>query len=237
LLMNSLFRLDALRHEVRILGPILFMIPIAVAVAMAAFTVMMFAGHVAHTFIGNMLIGSLEALLPLVVGILLARTAIQDASLELLLTVRTPYRYVVLRRCTLILVWTMFVEIGATVALYVFLPWAPREPFLQGQLTWLSPLLWFAAIGIMGALLLRSQVNCVALFASVWLIELSFHSYFTKSNWLQPWFLPATLFASKAPFWLTNRIELLITALVLSIAAWFYLHHPEWRFRSEEDKS
>ena len=235
--MILLFRLDALRHEVRILGPILFIIPLTVALAMAAFTAMMFVGQVDHTFISNLLIGTLEALLPLVVGILLARTAIQDASLELLLTVKTPYRYVMLRRCALLLVWTMLVEVGATIALYVFLPWVPREPFLQGQLTWLSPLLWFAAIGIMGALLLRSQVNCVALFASVWLIELTFHSYFTKYNWLQPWFLPATLFAPKTPFWLINRIELLLTALILSIAAWFYLRHPEWRFRSEEDKA
>jgi hypothetical protein len=235
--MFSVLHLDTLRHEVRILGPTLFAIPVAVVLAIATFTAMMFAGHVEHGFIANLLIGNLEALLPLVVGIILTAIAVQDSSLELLLTVGISYRRIAFRRFILIIGWTMLIEVIATLLLYAFLPWVLHKALLEGQLIWLGPTLWCSGVGIMGTLLLRSRITCVALFACIWIIELVIHGYFAHYSWLQPWFLPATLFNPDASFWLTNRIELIITALLLLTAAWFYLGNSEWRFNGEEDKS
>jgi ABC-type nickel/cobalt efflux system permease component RcnA len=44
----------------------------------------------------------------------------------------------------------------------------------------------------------------------------------------------ATLFTSNASFWLANRLELIASALVLLVAAWWFLRHAEWRFFGEE---
>ncbi|MEO6892278.1 MAG: hypothetical protein ABI324_25115, partial [Ktedonobacteraceae bacterium] len=74
--MNTLLRLDRLRHEVRILGPLLFLVPLALAVAFAALTVMLFAGNVVHSFIALLLVAALEACLPLSAGIILSTVAV-----------------------------------------------------------------------------------------------------------------------------------------------------------------
>ncbi len=97
------FHIDVLRQELRILGLVLFATPAVVVVTVAQCTAMLFVGHVPYGFIANLLIGSLEALLPLVVGILLAGAAVQDPSLELLLTLNIPYRFIAFRRFALIL--------------------------------------------------------------------------------------------------------------------------------------
>ncbi|HEX3642366.1 MAG TPA: hypothetical protein VHV10_13830, partial [Ktedonobacteraceae bacterium] len=82
-------------------------------------TVMLFVGNVVHSFIASLLMAALEACLPLAVGIILSTVAVQDASLELLLTVPTAYRWIVFLRFALILGWTLLVEL---LALYALLP-------------------------------------------------------------------------------------------------------------------
>jgi hypothetical protein len=63
---------------------------------------------------------------------------------------------------------------------------------------------------------------------------LALHSYFALNAWTQPWFLFATLYTPDAAFWWANRIELMLTALVVFLAVWYYLRNTEWRFRAEE---
>lgn len=232
--MKTFLRLDHLRHEVRILGPQLFVIPLALAVAFVVLTVLMFVGNVVHSFIVLLLTAALEACLPLAAAIILANVAVQDASLELLLTMPTAYRWIAFLRFALILGWTLLVELLATLALYAFLPWATVEPLLSGQLTWLAPSLWLTGAGILLALLLRSRASSGAILGCVWLIQLAFHGYFATSGWTQPWFLFATLFNPTASFWLTNRLELIAGALVLLAVAWWFLRSPERRFFGED---
>lgn len=232
--MKMFLHLDHLRHEVRILGPVLFLIPLVLAVVFVGLTVMFFVGNVVHSFIVLFLIAALEACLPLSVAIILTTMAVQDASLELLLTMPAAYRWIAFLRFALILGWTLLVEFLATLALYTFLPWIPVKPLVAGQLTWLAPSLWLAGVGILLALVLRSRASSGAILGCIWIFQLTFHSYFAQNGWTQPWFLFATLFAPNASFWLANRLELIASALVLLSAAWWFLRHSEWRFFGED---
>ena len=90
--MHTFLHLDHMRHEVRILGPLFFLIPLAMIVAFVGLTVLLFVGSVVHSFIASLLIAALEACLPLATGIILSTVAVQDASLELLLTMPKAYR-------------------------------------------------------------------------------------------------------------------------------------------------
>ncbi len=197
--MNTLLRLDLLRHEVRILGPALFLVPQTLATAFAGLTIMLFAGNVVHGFIATLLIAALEACLPLSAGIILSTIAVQDASLEVLLTVPTAYRRIVFLRVALLLGWTLLVELLATLALYAFLPWVPVKPLLAGQLTWLAPTFWLTGAGMLLALLLRSRASSGAVLGCIWIFQLTFHGYFAGNGWTQPWFLFATLYTPGAP--------------------------------------
>src|SRR5436309_6906107 len=108
--MESFLYLDHLRYEVRILGPVLFLVPLTLTGLFTALTVLLFVGNVVHSFIASVLVAALEACLPLAVGITLSTVAVQDASLELLLTVPMVYRRIVFLRFALILGWTLLVE-------------------------------------------------------------------------------------------------------------------------------
>ena len=222
------------RYEVRILGPLLFLVPLALALAFAGMTVLLFVGNVVHSFISNLLMAALEACLPLTIGIVLATVAVQDSALELLLTLPATYRGTLFLRVTLLLGWTLLVELLATLILYALLPWVPVQPLFAGQLAWLAPSLWLAGAGIFFSLLLRSRASSGALLGCIWLFQLVFHGYFAQTGWTQPWFLFATLFTPTASFWLSNRLELLATALLLLAAAWWFLRNPERRFFRED---
>lgn len=232
--MNNVPGLARLRYEIRILGRALFLIPVALALAFAGMTVMLFVGSVVHSFIAQLLIAALEACLPLAAGLILSTVAVQDASLELLLTLKTSYRAIAFLRFMLILGWTLLVELLATLALYAFLPWTIAKTPLVGQLTWLAPSLWLAGAGILLALLLRSRTSSGAILGCLWLVQMVFHGYFAQNGWTQPWFLFATLFTPSAQFWPANRLELIAGALVLLAAAWWFLRSPERRFFGED---
>ncbi|GCE23536.1 hypothetical protein [Dictyobacter kobayashii] len=227
--------LDHVRGEVRILGWLLFIIPVAIMLAFALLAMMMFVGHVNRDFTAAMLIAGLEACGPLTLGLLMATMAIQDPALELQLTLPVRYRVTMFLRFFLIVVWTMLVECLATLLLHAILPWVLPKDLLASQLTWLAPTIWFGASGTILALLLRNRATCGAVLGFLWLIELAFHGYFAAQAWTQPWFLFATLYTPTANFWLTNRLELLATALLLFIVSWWYLGHSEWRFYGEDN--
>ena len=136
--MKNVLSLDHLLYEIRILGPVLFLIPLALALAFVGMTVLLFIGNVVHSFVASLLIAALEACLPLTAGIILSTVAVQDASLELLLTMPAADSWIVFLRFALILGWTLLVELLAALTLYAILPWVPIKPLAAGQLTWLA---------------------------------------------------------------------------------------------------
>lgn len=226
--------LEYVRCEARILGPLLFLIPLALALVFAGLAALLFVGSVAHGFISAFLIATLEACLPLAAAMILSTVAIQDASLELVLTLPLAYRWIAFVRFALILGWTLLIELLAYLALYAVLPWVPTKPLVIGLLTWLAPSLWLAGAGILLSLLLHSRTSSGAILGCAWIFQLVLHSYFATNGWTQPWFLFATLYTPGAPSWLANRLELIGTALLFLVAAWWLLRNPERRFFGED---
>jgi hypothetical protein len=227
-------QMAVLRYEFRMLGPLLFALPLLVTMSFAGLGLWLNVRNVNHSSIGSLLTANLEACIPLMVGVIIATIAAHDPAIELQLTVLMPYRFTVFRRFILLLAWTALVEIVAMLVLHAIFPWALSSAIVEGQLTWLSPLLWLTAVGALLALLMHSRSASGAVLGCIWVSQLAFHSYFVAYGWTQPWFLFATLYTPGASFWLTNRIELLLTALVVFIAIWWYLRNTEWRFRAED---
>jgi hypothetical protein len=190
--------------------------------------------HVNPGFLAQMHIAVLEACLPLVAGILLATVAAHDGAIELQLSLPIPYRRTALGRFALLLGWTLLIEAATALALRTLLPGTLASSAMWGMLLWGAPTLWLAAAGALLALLLRSRATATALLGALWVAQQVFHGYFAVTSWTRPWFLFATLYAYGAPFWWTNRVELLLSAVVLALGVWFYLRNAEWRFRGED---
>lgn len=227
-------RLAALRYEIRIIGLLLFAVPLLVAVALTGFATLLDIRHVSRDFIGQLVTASLEACLPLTAGILLASVAPHDDAIEVQVTLACPYRFTALSRFILLLGWTALVEALALIALHSTLPWVFAGLHMTQQLTWLAPMFWLATTGALLALLMRNRSSSIAILGCIWVCQLIFHGYFASYGWMQPWFLFATLFTPDASFWLANRIELIATATAFALLAWAYLHNSEWRFLGEE---
>ncbi len=234
--MKILWQLERLRYEIRITGVFLFTLPLLFAASMAALAELLQIGHVNQTFINYVLIASLEACLPLITGIVAATVATQDPAIELQLTVPLPYRITAFSRLTLMLIWTALIALLSTLALHSIIPALFPTSLAQEQLIWSAPMLWFTAIGAILALLMRNRTTSSAILGCLWVMQLVFHGYFLATGWTRPWFLFTTLYTPTASFWLSNRIELILTALGVFIATWLYLHNNEWRFFGEDDK-
>jgi hypothetical protein len=192
--------------------------------------------QVSHLRISQVLTASLEMVLPLAAGLLITTITSHDAAIELQLSKPNTYRMSVFVRLGLIIAWTGCIALFSSVLIYHLRFWrVPSQvgtwrvlpQFLIGQLTWAAPLLWFSVVGFCLALLLRSRSASSALLGGIWIIEAIFYGYFVIIDWLKPVFLFPTTLAPDITFWLNNRIELLITALVLILPGWIMLHNTE----------
>ena len=152
------------------------------------------------------------------------------------MTVSTTYRITAFVRLSLIIAWSSSLAFFLSMFVYQLRFW--RVPlqvetwnvlpqYLVGQLTWIAPLFWFVGTGFTLALLTRSRSASSALLGGIWMIEAIFYGYFAIINWLKPWFLFPTTLTPNINFWLTNRIELLITAFVLLLLDWLMLGNTE----------
>jgi hypothetical protein len=181
----------------------------------------------------------LEMFLPLVAGVFVSAVCGHDPAIELQLTLPTLYRRTIMYRLGIIAGWTLCVALIANlllrwVGLEKVLPIATSWPLLLQwatiQLTWLAPLLWFVAIGLFLALLLRSRAASSALLGGIWVAENLMYGLLISTTWLHPVFLFATTLTPLpvlSTFWLANRFELVGTALVFLLIGWFQLHHTE----------
>ena len=228
--------LDRFRYELRIMGKWVVLIPVLMIFACVVLAALLTLMHVAPLRISQVLTASLEMVLPLSAGVVLATIASHDAAIELQLTLPKTYRVTALGRLVLITVWSGAIALFASVFIYHLkfwrIPsqvasWTVLPQFLIGQLTWVAPLLWFVAIGLCLALLLRSRSASSALLGGIWTAEAIFYSLFATTDWLKPVFLFPTTLDPGIDFWLINRLALIGTALVLLVAGWFLLARTE----------
>ena len=174
--------------------------------------------------------------LPLSAGLLTASIVSYDTAIELQMTMPKTYRMTAFVRLSLIIVWTSCIALFSSVFMYHLRFWrVPSQvetwkvlpQFLIGQLTWIAPLFWLVGVGFSLALFIRSRSASSALLGGIWMIEAIFYGYFAIIDWLKPLFLFPTTLAPGISFWLSNRIELLITAFVLLLLDWFMLRNTE----------
>jgi hypothetical protein len=228
--------LERFRYELRILGKWVLLMPLLVMSGFALMAVILLIMHVDQLRIAQMLTASLEMILPLVAGLLVATISGHDAAIELHLTLSSKYRFTVLLRISLIVVWIACVALFSSVFIYHLKFWrVPQQvstwqvlpQFLVGELTWIAPLFWFVAVGCCLALLIRSRSASSAVLGGIWIVEAIFYGYFALIAWLRPVFLFPTTLAPGIDFWLLNRLELLSIALAFLGLGWLLLYNTE----------
>lgn len=226
--------LDRLRYEFRLMGNIVLLTPPLLFLGFALFAALL-------SIIGinspGFLSAGLEMFLPVAMGLVMATVCIQDPALELQLTMPYSFANTVLSRMLLIIAWSACTALGASALLAALhLSVQPQQAqtmplfasLLVEQLTWLAPLLWFVSIGACTTLLTHSRTASAALLSSIWLVETLFFKPLVASNaWLQPLFLFPTTLAPTVPYWLTTRVEVLLTALLLLPLSWLLLRNKE----------
>lgn len=224
---------DRVRYELRLLGKPVFLTPILVVIGFALLLVLVNRNVdiVAHS-----MSGSLEVLLPMAAGVVVATIATYDRTIELQLTMPCKYHHTATLRFLFILLWSALVSLLTSYLLYMLnfwrlptqiAPWSQPWQFLTWQLTWLSSTLWLVALGLVLSLLLRSRSASGALICVVSVAELLFHQAMDQDPLYHPVYLFPLTYSPDASYWLTNRFELLGTAAVLLVLAWFLLRIPE----------
>jgi hypothetical protein len=227
---------DRIWYELRIMGRWVMLIPPLIILTFILFGGILTIMQVGHLRISQVLTGGLEMVLPLAAGLLTTTIVSYDPAIELQMTLPKTYRITAFVRLGLIIAWTSCLAFFSSVFVYHLRFW--RVPlqvqtlnvlpqFLVGQLTWIAPLCWFVGVGFSIALLIRSRSTSSALLGGIWMIEAIFYGYFVFIDWLKPVFLFPTTLAPGISFWLSNRIELLITAIVLLLLDWFILQDSE----------
>ncbi len=242
--------LDRFRYEIKLMGKRVILTPILTMVGFALLAELLY--HL-HTNPARTLSASLEIILPLAAGVMVATITSQDQAIELQLTTPKKYALTALARLAIIVGWTICIALLASISIFTLKlaylpqplqPWSAPLQFLTGMLTWLAPLLWLVAVGLCLALLLHSRSASGALLGGIWIVEIIFKDYFAVTDWLYPVFLfPTTLLPLVGPVpqnifnsWLTNRFELIGTALVLLLIGRVLLRNPERLLKTSSEE-
>ena len=227
---------DRIWYELRILGRWMILIPPFIILTFVLLGGILTLMQVGHSRISQVFTAGLEMVLPLAAGLLTTSIVSYDNAIELQITLPKTYRITVFVRLGLIIVWTSCIALFSSVFVYHLKfwhtpvqveNWKVLQQFLIVQLTWIAPLCWFVGVGFSIALLIRSRSASSALLGGIWMIEAIFYGYFAFIDWLKPLFLFPTTLAPGISFWLSNRIELLTTAIVLLLLDWFMLRNLE----------
>ena len=220
---------DRLWYELRIMGRWVILIPPLIILLFIVLGAILTIMQVGHLRISQVLTASLELVLPLAAGLMTTTIVSYDPAIELQMTMPKTYRTTAFVRLSLLIAWISCLALFSSVFVYHLRFWrVPSQvetwnvlpQFLIVQLTWIAPLIWFVGIGFSLALLIRSRSASSALLGVIWMIEAIFYGYFALIDWLHPLFLFPTTLDPGISFWLSNRIELLITALVLLLLDW-----------------
>ncbi|MGH2482220.1 MAG: hypothetical protein ACRDHW_21425 [Ktedonobacteraceae bacterium] len=227
--------LDRLRYELRLLGKVVFLTPLLVVCGLGLLIALVHR-DMNLTDISRSMGASLEVLLPMAAGVVVATVATHDPALELQLTMPRKYHHTANARFLCILLWSAVVALLTSSVLVRFgylrqideiAHWSQPWQFLTWQLNWLSSMLWLVALGLVLSLLLRSRAASGAVICAISIGEIVFHGAMEQNLWLFLVYLFPLTFSPDTSYWLFNRIELLGTAIVLLLVAWLLLRLPE----------
>lgn len=228
--------LDRLQYELQLMGKRVILTPILIMLGFALLTELLHFMHTDVVVISRLLAASLEMMLPLAAGVIAATITSQDPAIELQLTMPKKYHITAFQRLAIIVSWTTCIAFLSICMIYALgLPriplqlqsWSAPLQFIADQFTWIAPLLWFVALGLCLAMLIRSRSASSALLGGIWLLETIAGALFASTTWLQPVFLFPTTLAPTIDFWLISRFEVIGTALLFLLIGWLLLHNPE----------
>lgn len=230
---------ERIYYEIRLLGWRVILTPLLI---MSAYALIAELLHYRQQDPSRFLSSSLEMILPIGVGIMVATLVSHDVAVELQLTLPVRFRTTTLLRLILVFGWLFCISLLTSVCLTIFhvsyVPQlahtvAPVQQFLTGQLTWLVPLLWFTTAGLCISLLIRSRSGSISVLGGIWLFEIIFKDAIALRAWPLLLF-PTTLLPLTGPLprelfnqWLLNRLTLLIMALLFLIIEWLLLRNTE----------
>jgi hypothetical protein len=228
-------------YELRIWGWQVIAPPLIILVggALGAIAIVTLTAHGTHATVSTFLTALCEMFLPLAAGIICAMALLQDAALELQLALPVSFAITTMRRWGLLVSWMAVCAWIGTCIMFIFGLWhVPTQiqewpvlgRFLAAHLIWFAPLMWFGAIGLVLALLLRNPVTSATLLGGIWIVETFATNFFTTTG-LHPLFLFPTTFAPAIDFWLPNRLELIATGVVLLPLCWWLLRDNEVVFQ------
>jgi hypothetical protein len=227
--------LDRLRYEMRLLGRPVVLTPILIVLGFTLLLILV-QHNMSASNIRRAIAGSLEVLLPMAAGVIVATVATHDPAIELQLTMPRKYDRTAFGRFLLIFFWMALVSFLTALLLYLLgdqrvplqiATWNEPWQFLTWQLNWLASNVWLMAVALVLSLLVRSRSASGALVGAFAVIELFAHDDFNHTLWLRPVYLFPLTFSPDADYWLVNRFELIGTALVLFLCGWFLLRLPE----------
>ena len=227
--------IDRLRYELRLLGKPVFLTPLLIVTGLGLLIALV-NRDMSLTNIARSMGAGLEVLLPMAAGVIVATVATHDPAIELQLTMPHKYHRTANARFLFILLWSAVVALltssllagpGYLRQIDQIAHWSQPWQFLTWQLNWLASMLWLVALGLLLSLLVRSRTASGALICAISIGEIVFHGAMEQSFWLFLVYLFPLTFSPDTPYWLFNRVELLGTALVLLVIAWFLLRLPE----------
>lgn len=211
------------RHEVRRAGWAALLTPPVTAVLVAVIAIAQAASGAGTTDVARTLQSVLEMGMPLGAGIGAATLIGRDPVVELQLAVPSSYPVTLLRRWVATLSWVAAIALLTSAALVAtgwWARWPQSHDVLLGQLTWLSPAVWLAAVGFLAAALLASPAAASGVVAIIWLFEQVLKDDIAAQHWSRLLFLFTTTRGAVPADWLPNRLLLLGTGLVvLAVAA------------------
>lgn len=143
---------DRFRYELQLMGKKVILTPILVMVGFALFSLLL---HYLKVLPERFLLGGIEMILPIAVGVVVGNVAIQDPALELQLTMPRHYDRTAIQRLFLIIGWTTCIALLSSLLLSLlglaYMPdilksWSPFASFFTMQLAWLAVLAYWTSI-------------------------------------------------------------------------------------------
>lgn len=212
-------------HEARIVGRALIALPLLLLTGLlviAAARVLAGSWEQART----VMLAGLESGVPLAAGIGAAVAVTAERSIELQLSLRTPYRSTVLRRVSLPAASAVAAGLLGALPLAAVGALPSAGAAVAYTLLWAAPLAWFLGGGaVLG--LLAGRTAGTGLLIALWWAHHVLPIVFRARTGLRPLWLFLTTHQGLTVEWPLNRAALLVQAVLLALVARWLLSRPD----------
>jgi hypothetical protein len=222
------------RYEIRRAGWTALLTP-PLTVGALVLVAVLNAGGAPDVTTARTLFGALEMGAPLAAGMGAASLVGRDPAAELLSTMPTGYRSILLRRLGVTVGWTALVAVllaGSLLATGWWARWPDNHGAVLGQLTWIAPTLGLAAVGFLAGAALRGPAAAAGLVGVCWIFQQVFAGPAQEQHWSRLLYLFATTRGTVPADWTANRLTLIGAAGVLGALAWLLLGRTERLLRA-----